>query len=231
MPIHFIGSHSSIRHRTLLLISIYSHINTPYPLSSFMLFPFYPSIHFLLSLIPYSPLHPPSLLYSLLIHPPSLFYSILIHPLIILPIHSFPHPLSPILFSFHPSSYSISTPLSYTLLPLSFTSHYRIRFSPSILLFVPILLSIPILFLLLLTPLSTIILFHTHSRNIYSIHSLLSYLSFFLLEPSSLPFLFIPLLSISFNHFFHHIINHFLLLFPSHFNHSSFNKHNNQIST
>ena len=48
---------------------------------------------------------------------------ILIHPLIILPIHSFPHhPLSPILFSFHPSSISISTPLSYTLLPLSFTN-------------------------------------------------------------------------------------------------------------
>ncbi|KAK8828826.1 hypothetical protein WA538_000829, partial [Blastocystis sp. DL] len=53
IPIHFIGSHSSIRHRTQLLISIHSHINTPYPLPSFMLFHFYPSIHFL-SLIPSS---------------------------------------------------------------------------------------------------------------------------------------------------------------------------------
>ena len=34
IPIHFIGSHSSIRHRTQLLISIHSHLNTPYPLSS-----------------------------------------------------------------------------------------------------------------------------------------------------------------------------------------------------
>ena len=54
IPIHFIGSHSSIRHRTQLLISIHSHLNTPYPISSFMLFHFYPSIHFLLSLIPSS---------------------------------------------------------------------------------------------------------------------------------------------------------------------------------
>ena len=54
IPIHFIGSHSSIRHRTLLLISIHSHLNTPYPLSSFMLSRFYSSIHFLLSLIPSS---------------------------------------------------------------------------------------------------------------------------------------------------------------------------------
>ena len=88
IPIHFIGSHSSIRHRTQLLISIHSHLNTPYPLTSCILSLFYSSIN--------TPLHPPSLLYS-----------ILIHPLIILPIHSFPHPLSPILFSFHPSFYSI----------------------------------------------------------------------------------------------------------------------------
>ena len=54
IPIHFIGSHFSIRHRTQLLISIHSHINTPYPIPSFMLFDFYPSIHFLLSLIPSS---------------------------------------------------------------------------------------------------------------------------------------------------------------------------------
>ena len=212
MPIHFIGSHSSIRHRTQLLISIHSHINTPYPISSFMLFHFYPSIHILLSFSPSS-------LTTLLPSHSSSHHSS----------HSFlstssslPHSLLfPSFILFH------LTQLSFPLLPLSSTSHYRIRFSPSILLFVPRLLSIPIL----LTLLSTIILFHTHSRNIYSIHSLLSYLSFFLLEPSSLPFLFIPLLSISFNHFFYHIINHFLLLFPSHFNHSSFNKHNNQIST
>ena len=54
IPIHFIGSHFSIRHRTQLLMSIHSHLNTPYPLSSFMLSRFYPSIHFLLSLIPSS---------------------------------------------------------------------------------------------------------------------------------------------------------------------------------
>ena len=104
MPIHFIGSHSSIRHRTQLLISIHSHLNTPYPLPSCILSLFYSSIH--------TPLHPPSLLYS-----------ILIHPLIILPIHSFPHhPLSSILFSSHPSSYSILIPLSFPLLPLSSTN-------------------------------------------------------------------------------------------------------------
>ena len=54
IPIHFIGSHFSIRHRTQLLISIHSHINTPYPLPSFMLFHFYPSIHILLSFSPSS---------------------------------------------------------------------------------------------------------------------------------------------------------------------------------
>ena len=54
MPIHFIVSHSFIRHRTQLLMSIHSHLNTPYPLSSFMLSRFYSSIHFLLSLIPSS---------------------------------------------------------------------------------------------------------------------------------------------------------------------------------
>ena len=183
MPIHFIGSHSSIRHRTQLLISIHSHINTPYPLSSCILFHFYPSIHILLS---FSPSSLTTLLHS---HSSSHHSS-----------HSFlstssslPHSLLfPSFILFH------STPLSYTLLPLSSTSHYRIRFSPSILLFGPILLSILILLLLLLllTPLSTIILFHTHSHTLHSVHSLLSYLSFFLLEPSSLPFLFIPIFSI-----------------------------------
>ena len=104
MPIHFIVSHSSIRHHTQLLMSIHSHLNTPYPLPSCILSLFYSSIH--------TPLHPPSLLYS-----------ILIHPLIILPIHSFPHhPLSSILFSSHPSSYSILIPLSFPLLPLSSTN-------------------------------------------------------------------------------------------------------------
>ena len=63
IPIHFIGSHFSIRHRTQLLISIHFHINTPYTLSSFMLSRFYSVIHISL-------------------HPPSLFYSIFIHPLI-----------------------------------------------------------------------------------------------------------------------------------------------------
>ena len=77
IPIHFIGSHSSIRHRTQLLIFIHSHLNTPYPLPSFILSQFYSSIHIVLSVIPFSPLHPPSLFYSLLIHPliPFLFLS------------------------------------------------------------------------------------------------------------------------------------------------------------
>ena len=115
MPIHFIVSHSSIRHHTQLLMSIHSHLNTPYPLSSFMLSRFYSVIHI--------SLHPPSLFYSIFIHPLipilSTFSSLLHHLPIILPIHSFTHhPLSPILFSFHPSSISISTPLSFPLLPL-----------------------------------------------------------------------------------------------------------------
>ena len=224
IPIHFIGSHSSIRHRTQLLISIHSHINTPYPLPSFMLFHFYPSIHILLS---FSPSSLTTLLHS---HSSSHHSS-----------HSSSHHSSHSFLSTS-SSYSHSilipsfilfhlTQLSYTLLPLSSTSHYRIRFSPSILLFVPILLSILILLLLLLllTPLSTIILFHIHSHTLHSIHSLLSFRSFYsnhlLYHSYSFPY------SLSFNHFFYHIINHFLLLFPFHFNHSSFNKHNNQIST
>ena len=53
-PIHFIGSHFSIRHRTQLLISIHSHLNTPYPLPSFILSQFYSSIHIVLSVIPSS---------------------------------------------------------------------------------------------------------------------------------------------------------------------------------
>ena len=125
IPIHFIGSHFSIRHRTQLLISIHFHINTPYPLPSFMLFHFYPSIHILLSLTPSS-------------------LTTLLHS------HSSSHHSSHSFLSTS-SSYSHSllipsfilfhlTQLSFPLLPLSSTSHYRIRFSPSILLFVPILL-------------------------------------------------------------------------------------------
>ena len=236
IPIHIVGSHFSIRHRTQLLISIHFHINTPYPLPSFILSQFYSSIHIVLSVIPFSPLHPPSLLYSILIH-------LLI--LILSPYSSSTHHSSHSFLSTSSSlSHSILIPsfihfhFNTTLLYSSSSLFYKSLFDSilsfySILLFVPRLPSITILLLLLLllTPLSTIILFHTHSHTLHSVHSLLSYLSFFLLEPSSLPFLFIPLLSISFNHFFHHIINHFLLLFPSHFNHSSFNKHNNQIST
>ena len=80
IPIHFIGFHSSIRHRTQLLISIHSHINTPYPLPSFILSQFYSSIHIVFSVIPHSPLHPPSLLYSILIHPLIPFLSLFIPP-------------------------------------------------------------------------------------------------------------------------------------------------------
>ena len=54
IPIHFIGSFPSIRHRTQLLISIHSHLNTPYPLPSFILSQFYSSIHIVLSVIPSS---------------------------------------------------------------------------------------------------------------------------------------------------------------------------------
>ena len=62
------------------------------------------------------------------------------------------------------------------------------------------------------------LLFSPIIQSLYSFHLLL-YHSY------SFPY------SISFNHFFRHIINHFLLLFPIYFNHSFFNKHNNQIST
>ena len=104
IPIHFIGSHSSIRHRTQLLISIHSHINTPYPLSSFMLFPFYPSIHFLLSLIPSSLI-------------------ILLHS------HSSSHHSSHSFLSYHPLSF-----YSYSILhPIPFQHHSPILFFLSLL--------------------------------------------------------------------------------------------------
>ena len=114
--IHIVGYHSSIRHRTQLLISIHSHLNTPYPLSSFMLFPFYPSIHILLChftlsspsslttlLHSHSSSHSCSL--SLFIIYPSLFPFIPFHIILSLPFysHSILHPFpfqhhSPILF-------------------------------------------------------------------------------------------------------------------------------------
>lgn len=227
MPIHI---------HSLLFLFISSVLIPLFVIALNFSFPFILiSTHPILSLLSFYPF---SILQSissyLSFHPTSLLYSILIHPLIILPIHSFHIILSHsilipsfILFHFNTTLLYSSSSLFYKPLFDSILSFY------SILLFVPRLLSITILLLLLLllTPLSTIILFHNHSHTLHSVHSLLSYLSFFLLEPSSLPSLFIPLLSISFNHFFHHIINHFLLLFPIHFNHSSFNKHNNQIST
>ena len=120
IPIHFIGSHSSIRHRTQLLISIHFHINTPYPLPSFMLFHFYPSIHILIfhsilssssSLITLLPSHSSSYSYSLslfIIYSsfyPSLFPFIPFHIILSLPFysHSILHPIpfqrhSPFLF-------------------------------------------------------------------------------------------------------------------------------------
>ena len=161
IPIHFIGSHSSIRHRTQLLISIHFHLNTPSLLHSFILSLFYSSIHIVLSLIPSSlttllPSHSSShhSSHSFLSTSSSLSHSILIS--------------SFILFHFNATLLSSSSSLFYKPLLDSILSLH------SILLFVPIHHSIPILFLLLLTPLSTIILFHIHSRNIYSIHSLLS---------------------------------------------------------
>ena len=173
-----------------------------------------------------------SIFSSLSFHPPSLLYSILIHPLIILPIHSFPHPLSPILFSFHPSSYSISTPLSYTLIHLSSTNHYRIRFSPYILFFslfpdsflFPFFscysapLSLPLSFPIFTRTHSILfILFSPIFRSFYSNHLLYHSYSF--------PY------SLSFNHFFFHIIIHFLL-FPinSHSLRSLFLQQTHQIS-
>ena len=120
-----IPSHSIPIHIQSLLFLFISSVLIPlFAIALNFSFPFiFISTHPLFSLLSFYPF---SILQSILsylsFHPPSLLYSILIHPLIILPIHSFPHPLSPILFSFHSSSISISTPLSYTLLPLSFTN-------------------------------------------------------------------------------------------------------------
>ena len=107
IPIHFIVSHSSIRHRTQLLIFIHSHLNTPYPLPSFMLFHFYPSIHILI-------------FHSILSSSSSL--------IILLPSHSSSHSHSLYLFispssSTHHSSHSFlstSSSLSHSILIPSF---------------------------------------------------------------------------------------------------------------
>ena len=99
MPIHFIGSFPSIRHRTQLLISVHFHLNTPYLLPSFILSLFYSSIHFLLSLISSSLTTPFSFILS------SFFPFIPFHIILSLPYysHSIFHPIpyqhhSPILF-------------------------------------------------------------------------------------------------------------------------------------
>ncbi|KAK8807868.1 hypothetical protein WA588_006356, partial [Blastocystis sp. NMH] len=106
-----IPSHSVPIHiQSLLYLFISSVIIPLFAIALNFSFPFILiSIHPILSLLLcYSISILQSIFFSLSLHPPSLLYSILIHPLIILPIHSFPHhPLSPILFSFHPSFYSI----------------------------------------------------------------------------------------------------------------------------
>ena len=162
MPIHFIGSHSSIRHRTQLLISIHSHLNTPYPLSSFMLSHFYSVIHISL-------------------HPPSLFYSIFIHPLIpflyLFIIYSSFFPFIPlhIILSVPFYSHSILHPIPFQrhcpfLFFLSLL-HTTLRFD-SLLLLSSLF---PDSFLLSFSSYISILFFHIYLRNIYSIHSLLSY--------------------------------------------------------
>ena len=162
MPIHFIVSHSSIRHHTQLLMSIHSHLNTPYPLSSFMLSHFYSVIHISL-------------------HPPSLFYSIFIHPLIpflyLFIIYSSFFPFIPfhIILSVPFYSHSILHPFPFQhhspfLFFLSLL-HTTLRFD-SLLLLSSLF---PDSFLLSFSSYISILFFHIYLRNIYSIHSLLSY--------------------------------------------------------
>ena len=97
--IHFIVSHSSIRHRTLLLISFHSLPSTPSQLPSVILSYFPYSFHFILStyFLEYSSLATPLPSYSS-------SYSFLLHRLLIalsiLFIHSLPHHSIP--FSSHP---------------------------------------------------------------------------------------------------------------------------------
>ena len=198
MPIHFIGSHSSIRHRTQLLISIHSHLNTHYTLSSFMLFHFYPSIHILIfhsilssssSLITLLPSHSSSHSHSLyLFISPSSSTHHSSHSFLSTS-SSLPHSLlipSFIHFLFNTTLLYSSSSLFYKPLFDSILSFY------SILLFVPRLLSITILLLLLLLltflPLSSSTLIRTHSilfilfspifRSFYSNHLLYHSYSF-----------------------------------------------------
>ena len=128
ITIHIVGSHSSIRHRTQLLISIHSHINTPYPLSSFMLFHFYPSIHILI-------------FHSILSSSSSL--------ITLLPSHSSSHSHSLYLFispssSTHHSSHSFlstSSSLSHSILIPSFIHfHFNttLLYSYSSLFYIPL---------------------------------------------------------------------------------------------
>ena len=118
IPSHFMPIHI----QSLLCLFISSVLIPLFAIALYFSFPFilistHPILSLLLcyslsilqsiffSVTSHSPLHPPSLLYSILIHP---LIILPIHPLIILPIHSFPHhPPTPILFSFHPSFYSI----------------------------------------------------------------------------------------------------------------------------
>ena len=131
------------------------------------------------SVTSHSPLHPPSLLYSILIH-----LLILVLSLYSSSTHHSSHSF---LSTSSSLSHSILIPsfihfhFNTTLLYSSSSLFYKPLFDSilsfySILLFVPRLLSITILLLLLLliTPLSTIILFHTHSHTLHSVHSLLS---------------------------------------------------------
>ena len=114
MPIHFIVSHSSIRHHTQLLMSIHSHLNTPYPLSSFMLSRFYSVIHI--------SLHPPSLFYSIFIHPLIPFLSLFIIYSSFFPFIPF-HIILLLPFSSHSILHSI--PFNTTLLSSSSSLFYK----------------------------------------------------------------------------------------------------------
>ena len=126
-----------------------------------------------LSFIPYSPLHPPSLLYSLLIHPLipilSTFSSLLHHLPITLPIHSFPyHPLPFYSHSIlHPIPFQRHCPFLFFLSLLQTTLGFD-----SLLLLSSLF---PDSFLLSFSSYIYIPFFLIYSRNIYSIDSLLSY--------------------------------------------------------
>ena len=156
--------------------------------------PFFHSIPFL-SFNPYSSLSLHTLL-SILPHYSTPFSFILssffpfipIHIILSLPFYSH--------FILHPIPFQRHCPFLFFLSLLQVT----IGFDSLLLFYSPLCSQTP--FYSHSTPLtasphlSTIILFHIHSHTLHSVHSLLSYLSFFLLEPSSLPFLFIPIFSI-----------------------------------